>query len=184
MKIKFYYNLTCPHCFVVLKNLIQASENCQIDLDIEFVPTDLRSDDEEEIKKFLPKYQIEEKFIFERGHDLSLVNRVLLYANHKVDIYKTLADAYFYDGKDITNEEVLRSLLQCYSNEDFEEIKKINLSEYITTYQPTTIEIGDVRISGVKDVGYYEFALSCFYNVQREVVIEEDEECCEGNCCG
>lgn len=182
MIIDFYYNFSCPHCYIVFQKLLKAQENIGLqNLTINFIPTDQRSDEVESVKKFLTQYNIDENFIFKRGQNLQFANQVMVYVEDKYAWYRKVAEAYFHEYRNITDETVIKSLLPDYSSELIEEIKKIPLA--ISDIAPTTLKIGDVVICGIKNISFYEFALSCFFNDKRDEEIIA-VSVCEGNSCG
>lgn len=185
MLIKFYYNFSCPHCFVVLKNLLTAKEKVGIQLDIDFIPTTQRSDDVKTVKRYLDQFGISESFIFERGQDLTFANQMMQYVEDKINFYFLVAEAYFVQHKNITDEKEILKLYPIASSIELEKIKQISIEKYLSNQQPTTLEIGNVIIEGLKDVNYYEFALSCFTFEEREQIYDSsDTECCDGSYCG
>lgn len=185
MKMKFYYNFTCPHCFIAYKNLVQAIHNCgmQNKVTVDFIPTNHRSDDEEIIQQYLKDFNIAKEFIYQRGHDLDIPNKVMQQIDDQHAWYIKVCEAYFYEKKDITNKELIVSLLNDIQKKELEKIFSTEV-EYEKEYEPTTMQIGDIVINGIKNVSYYEFALSCFPNEERKTPLKDIQEDCDGCCCG
>lgn len=182
MNINFYYNATCPHCFVVYQNMKQALHNIGLKPKINFVATSARGKNDAESQSIIKEYNIPLEFLDKR-FNTDLVNQVMERTKKQQLWFEIVTEHYFYKGLNIESEEEIKKLLPLIGIDPSEmsEIKKIKVVD--TKVDSTTLQIGEFNVEGVKDVSYYEFAFSCFYSEERETPIEFGECFCDGKHC-
>lgn len=184
MKINYYYNFTCPHCYIAYQNMIKALNNLNLNPKINFIPTNSRGKKDISIKEKMTDYKMDLSFLDLRKNT-DFANKVMLYTPHQQKWFEIITYQYFYNHLDIENQtQVIQYFSEInLSEEDLPMINQVNLEDCLSDSSSTLLQIGEYYVDGIKDVGYYEFAFSCFYNEQREVEIEIGECFCQGKYC-
>lgn len=184
MKIAYYFNFSCPHCFIAMENMKKALENLESEYEIVFYPTE-RVFREVDLEDLTMQYRIKNKLKNIDRVDTYYVDRIMEYCNEikkQREWYELVVKSYYIENQDISDFDVVKDLAKTIglNNEEIDSLlssKKLNNQEYT----PPSIKIDEVLIEGIKDDSYYTFAFSCFF----QTLLEEEKEWhdCDSECC-